>query len=77
MLGWHSLFISCTSRSMLALLLASVFIFSAMTCPVILCCTWYRERESQRQRMIVCSQTNSVNVSPPLLQQSLPQNLKL
>lgn len=39
MLGWHSRFISCTSRSMLALLLASVFIFSAITCPVIRCCT--------------------------------------
>lgn len=40
MLGWQSLFMSCTSRSMFALLLASVFIFSAITCPVIRCCTW-------------------------------------
>lgn len=39
MLGWHSLFISCTSRSMLALLLARVFILRAITCPVMRCCT--------------------------------------
>lgn len=45
MLGWQSLFMSCTSRSMLALLLASVFIFSAITCPVIRCCTWNTSRE--------------------------------
>lgn len=35
---------SCTSRSMLALLLASVFIFSAITCPVMRCCTWNKEQ---------------------------------
>lgn len=40
MLGWQRRFISCTSLSMLALLLASVFIFRAITCPVILCWTW-------------------------------------
>ena len=33
MLGWLSRFISCTSRSMLARLLLSLFIFSAITWP--------------------------------------------
>lgn len=44
MLGWQRRFISCTSLSMLALLLGSVFIFRAITCPVILCWTWDTQR---------------------------------
>lgn len=46
MLGCLRRFISCTSFSMLALLLAMVFIFRAITCPVVRCCT-FRERERE------------------------------
>lgn len=46
MLGCLRRFISCTSFSMLALLLAIVFIFRAITCPVTRCCT-LREKEKR------------------------------
>ena len=54
MLGWDSLFMSWTSLSMLALLLARMFIFRAITWPDMRCCTWMTWPKNKQKNKKKC-----------------------
>ena len=63
MLGCDSRFMSWTSLSMLALLLARMFIFRAMTWPDTRCCTWITQNKKNSFILIHWQRIHAESIS--------------